>query len=240
MQKVEAVRKKDAVWVQQGSRKSQTEWDGRSNLSCGALLRREREKRGISQEKLSRGLLSRASLKRLEEGEIGWTKLTGDALLQRMGIAVDYFEETASGEELDRWRLREDICLLILSEPVKAWEKLVEYREKYRYREKMEEQFLKKMELVLCLLERKTQGEEISSIMERILKKWQKKSVKEDGIVRTSREEGGRRSCTSETGAGSSRGNDTRWLEEWDWETLAFSIRIGGGIAICHGTGSLR
>ena len=34
-------------------------------------------------------------------------------LLQRMGVSADYFEVVASAGELDRWRMREDICMLM-------------------------------------------------------------------------------------------------------------------------------
>lgn len=124
------------------------------NRACGVIFRKERKKRGLSVETMASGLLSRTALGKMETGEIGWQKLTGDTLFQRMGIWPDYFEMLASSEEMERWRLREDICLVIADRPGEAEEKIGEYREKYRDREPLEEQFLRKAELFLLLLER--------------------------------------------------------------------------------------
>mgnify|MGYP006990134194 CR=1 FL=1 len=43
--------------------------------------------------------------------------MTGDILMQRMGVYNEYFEVAASAEELKRWRAREDICLLFGEQP---------------------------------------------------------------------------------------------------------------------------
>ena len=125
------------------------------NQIYGTILREERKKRMISREELASGILSRTALENLESGKSGWRKLTGDTLLQRMGVATDYFEMVASADELDRWRMREDICLLTPTRPEETEMKIAEYREKYHMREALEEQFLQKAELWLLF---KTSG----------------------------------------------------------------------------------
>lgn len=121
------------------------------NRVYGEMLGRERRKRGISLEELSSGIMSRTALDRVEKGRTQWTKLAGDTLMLRMGILPEYFESLASGAELERWRWREDICLLVPERPGEAALKLKEYRGKYKKREPLEEQFLLKTEAVLIL-----------------------------------------------------------------------------------------
>lgn len=132
---------------------SEQEFIQEQNKVYGVILGNERRKRGISLEELSSGILSRTTLDRVEKGKAEWTKLMGDTLMLRMGISPDYFESMASGEELDRWRLREDICLLVPVSPGEAMAKLEEYRQKYEKREPLEEQFLLKVEVILLLAE---------------------------------------------------------------------------------------
>lgn len=132
---------------------SEQEFIQEQNKVYGVILGNERRKRGISLEELSSGILSRTTLDRVEKGKAEWTKLMGDTLMLRMGISPDYFESMASGEELDRWRLREDICLLMPVSPGEAMAKLEEYRQKYEKREPLEEQFLLKVEVILLLAE---------------------------------------------------------------------------------------
>ncbi len=114
------------------------------NRVYGQVIRQERRKRKLSLEELSSGILSRTALDKVEKGKTKWTKLTGDTLMLRMGVLPEYFESLSSGDELDRWRMREDICLLVPGKPEAAEKKLKEYREKYTKREPLEEQFLLK------------------------------------------------------------------------------------------------
>ena len=39
--------------------------------------------------------------------------MTGDYLLQRLGVPTEYFEVMADARELNGWRDREDICLVV-------------------------------------------------------------------------------------------------------------------------------
>ncbi len=144
------------------------------NQIYGTILREERKKRMISREELASGILSRTALENLESGKSGWRKLTGDTLLQRMGVATDYFEMVASADELDRWRMREDICLLTPTRPEEAEMKIAEYREKYHMREALEEQFLQKAELWLLLKRDCGEGIQGSLNVERLLEKAEK------------------------------------------------------------------
>lgn len=130
---------------------SEREFIQKQNKVYGEILGSERRKRSISLGELSSGILSRTTLDKVEKGKAEWTKLVGDTLMLRMGILPDYFESMASGEELDRWRLREDICLLVPVSPEEAMAKLEEYRQKYEKRESIEEQFLLKAEVILML-----------------------------------------------------------------------------------------
>ena len=128
------------------------------NKVFGQAIRQERQKRKLSLDKLASGILSRTTLEKVEKGKTQWTKLTGDTLMLRMGMLPEYFESLSSSEELSRWRLREDICLLMPDKPKAAEAKLKEYREKYESREPLEEQFLLKAEVVLMLTHTKEQA----------------------------------------------------------------------------------
>lgn len=123
------------------------------NKVCGSIFREERKSRGMSLEKIAAGLLSKTALGNMESGKTGWRKVTGDTLFQRLGILPDYFEMVASSDELERWRMREDISLLISDQVRKAQDRIREYRERYSDREPIEEQFLQKAELLLLLKE---------------------------------------------------------------------------------------
>lgn len=129
----------------------QAEFTRDYNETCGIIFQKERRKRNLSLEEIASGILSKTALGKMESGRSGWRKLAGDTLFQRMGISPDYFEMVASGDELGRWRLREDICLLVPDRAVEAEEKIREYRGKYTGREPLEEQFLRKAEILLLL-----------------------------------------------------------------------------------------
>ena len=137
---------------------NQTEFVREYNAACGKLFREERVRRGVSLREAASGLLSKTALEKMESGETGWRKLTGDILFQRMGILPDYFEMVASGDEMERWRLREDICLLVPDRVGEAKERIMQYRRKYPKREALEEQFLCKVELFLLWKDREAKG----------------------------------------------------------------------------------
>lgn len=132
---------------------SESEFVQEYTKGCGLILKQERKKRHIPQDRLAAGILSRAALAQLEAGKCAWVKVTGDILMHRMGIPADNFEIVAASEEMDRWRLREDICLLVLDDCSLARQKVEEYRSRYEKREPIEEQFLLRQEALLMLVQ---------------------------------------------------------------------------------------
>ncbi len=158
------------------------------NKVCGSIFREERKSRGMSLEKIAAGLLSKTALGNMESGKTGWRKVTGDTLFQRLGILPDYFEMVASSDELERWRMREDISLLISDQVRKAQDRIREYRERYSDREPIEEQFLQKAELLLLLKEQvEKAGSEVCLQRERI------ENMAEAAIARTVPDRRGRK-----------------------------------------------
>ncbi len=135
------------------------------NKVYGKILGAERKKRKLTLEKLSSGIMSRTMLDRVEKGTVQWTKMEGDTLMLRMGIPPEYFESLASGEDLERWRSREDICLLVPEQPEEAAAAIHNYRKKYKKREPLEEQFLLKAEVILMLIGQRTGGREASAVI---------------------------------------------------------------------------
>lgn len=121
------------------------------NRGYGRAVGAERKKRKLSMEILSSGIMSRTMLEKVEKGTAQWTKMEGDTLMLRMGIPPEYFESLASGEDLERWRKREDICLLVPGLPEEAAAAINDYRKEYKKREPLEEQFLLKAEGILML-----------------------------------------------------------------------------------------
>lgn len=87
----------------------------------------------------------------MENGDTPWKKMIGDYLLQRLGVPTGYFEVMADARELNGWRDREDICLVVFEQPQKAQQLLEVYQKKYRKKTPFEEQFLKKMQTILLM-----------------------------------------------------------------------------------------
>ena len=128
---------------------------------------KERCRRGISEQKISRGVCTRTELRKMENGDIPWKKMIGDYLLQRLGVPTEYFEVMADARELNGWRDREDICLIIFEQPQKAQQLLETYQKKYRKKSPFEEQFLKKMQTILLMQAYKKRFESKSVDVER-------------------------------------------------------------------------
>ena len=78
----------------------------------------------------------------MENGDTPWKKMIGDYLLQRLGVPTEYFEVMADARELNGWRGREDICLVVFEQPQKAQQLLEVYQKKYRKKTPFEEKFL--------------------------------------------------------------------------------------------------
>ena len=107
-------------------------WLRRYNHSGGKFMYKERCRRGISEQKISRGVCTRTELRKMENGDTPWKKMIGDYLLQRLGVPTEYFEVMADARELHGWRDREDICLVVFEQPQKAQQLLETYQKKYR------------------------------------------------------------------------------------------------------------
>ena len=128
---------------------------------------KERCRRGISEQKISRGVCTRTELREMENGDTPWKKMIGDYLLQRLGVPTEYFEVMADARELNGWRDREDICLVVFEQPQKAQQLLEVYQKKYRKKTPFEEQFLKKMQTILLMQAYKKSFESKSVDVER-------------------------------------------------------------------------
>ena len=128
---------------------------------------KERCRRGISEQKISRGVCTRTELRKMENGDTPWKKMIGDYLLQRLGVPTEYFEVMADARELNGWRDREDICLVVFEQPQKAQQLLEVYQKKYRKKTPFEEQFLKKMQNILLVQAYKKSFESKSVDVER-------------------------------------------------------------------------
>lgn len=128
---------------------------------------KERCRRGISEQKISRGVCTRTELRKMENGDTPWKKMIGDYLLQRLGVPTEYFEVMADARELNGWRDREDICLVVFEQPQKAQQLLETYQKKYRKKTPFEEQFLKKMQTILLMQAYKKSFESKSVDVER-------------------------------------------------------------------------
>ncbi len=70
-----------------------------ANAIIGSVIKDTRERNGISQDTLCRGLCSRTFLARVEAGERECEKILTDAFLQRAGVAADRFSYMADPEE---------------------------------------------------------------------------------------------------------------------------------------------
>ena len=142
-------------------------WLRRYNQYCGKFMYKERCRRGISEQKISRGVCTRTELRKMENGDTPWKKMIGDYLLQRLGVPTEYFEVMADARELKGWRDREDICLVVFEQPQKAQQLLEVYQKKYRKKTPFEEQFLKKMQTILLMQAYKKSFESKSVDVER-------------------------------------------------------------------------
>ena len=142
-------------------------WLRRYNQYCGKFMYKERCRRGISEQKISRGVCTRTESRKMENGDTPWKKMIGDYLLQRLGVPTEYFEVMADARELNGWRDREDICLVVFEQPQKAQQLLEVYQKKYRKKTPFEEQFLKKMQTILLVQAYKKSFESKSVDVER-------------------------------------------------------------------------
>lgn len=118
------------------------------NRSWDKVLARALAQRKITQSELVKGLCSRTVNYKTENGILGWSRITRETVMQRMGISTEYFEYVTTEEELKRWRLREELCRSLIEKPDLAKERYAQLRrDQSRYSE-IELQFLEKAALI--------------------------------------------------------------------------------------------
>ena len=77
--------------------------------NLGKIIYRERVRKGISQEKLYRGICPQGDLSKIENGKRVPEKLLADALMQRLGRCTDTLEAIMSKEEYTLFDMRESL-----------------------------------------------------------------------------------------------------------------------------------
>lgn len=98
------------------------------SYELGSLLKKERETKNISRERLSEGLCTQAMLFKIEENQCDTDKLLVDVLFQRLGKSPDKLEVIMSLEEYNKIRARDMVEELMLK---KKTHKALYFLEKY-------------------------------------------------------------------------------------------------------------
>lgn len=109
---------------------SETEILHESSVNFLKIFEAYRVEKKISTRKLVQGLMSDRAFLDIKKGKYILAKSDWEFLMQRMGIVTEYFETIVSRKELEDWRIREDICLLILENQSEAKKRLEQYRSK--------------------------------------------------------------------------------------------------------------
>lgn len=79
--------------------------------NIGYLIKKMREKQGLSQSELCRGLCSNAALYRIENGERDMDISLAARFFQRLGYSADKFELYGGAEEIRRYEMQRTILL---------------------------------------------------------------------------------------------------------------------------------
>lgn len=116
----------------------------------GLFLKEKRRLHGITLEQLSEGLCSVSGLVRIEDGTRIAGKALQDALLYRLGISPDVYENFLFADDYTRWRKRQQLLYAVTrEEPAQASAHLREYREQYE--EGAEREVERRLERQFCL-----------------------------------------------------------------------------------------
>lgn len=118
--------------------------EGTNVDGIGNIIFKEREKAGISQEKLSEGICSATTLSRLEWNEQNISKWHIDAFMQRLGRSQDNFWTIVHIGDYTLMEQRRKIWSHIISGDYKAAEKIMKEYESAGNIENLHEQFLVK------------------------------------------------------------------------------------------------
>ena len=113
------------------------------------LFNNLRKQRGIKLEQLVNGIMTRRMLSTIIKGEGYFSRESWEFLMHRMGALTDYFEAIVSRKELEDWREREDICLLVCESPKEARTKLEAYEKVHPKMTSMAKLFCLKIEWLL-------------------------------------------------------------------------------------------
>lgn len=101
-----------------------------SSVNFFKIFEAYRIEKKISTRKLVKGLMSDRAFLDIKKGKYIFGKGDWEFLMHRIGIVTDYFETIVSRKEMENWRIREDICLLVLENPDEAKKQLEQYRRK--------------------------------------------------------------------------------------------------------------
>lgn len=141
-----------------------------ANSIIGSVIKDTRERNGISQDTLCRGLCSRTFLARVEAGERECEKILTDAFLQRAGVAADRFSYMADPEEQVVLICREKMYDVVEKNNV-AWAKkaFVKYKKLTTQKNKLHGQILLYYQAVLDWQNKKP----MDGIMEMLDEAWE-------------------------------------------------------------------
>lgn len=98
----------------------------------GAYIKNLREKKVFSLDQVCEGLCTSQQLFHVERGEKVISKQLQDALLERLGVGAEDYEQYLSPEDYDRWEMRQRILhRIVWSRTRSARELLREYYFRY-------------------------------------------------------------------------------------------------------------
>ena len=120
-----------------------------SGMGFFRLFNNLRKQRGIKLEQLVNGVMTRRTLSSIRKGDGYFSRESWEFLMHRMGALTDYFEAIVSRKELEDWREREDICLLVCEKPDEARIKLEAYQKAHPKMTSMAKLFCLKIEWLL-------------------------------------------------------------------------------------------
>lgn len=116
----------------------------------GKIIKYERNKAGLSAEKLCHGLCSATFLFRVERGERNCEKVLADALLQRLGVASERFVYLMNPDEQEWLLAREQLIQVVdAGDKESAQTVIEEYKRVTTGKSKLHRQFLLLAEAVL-------------------------------------------------------------------------------------------
>lgn len=141
-----------------------------ANSIIGSVIKDTRERNGISQDTLCRGLCSRTFLARVEAGERECEKILTDAFLQRAGVVADRFSYMADPEEQVVLICREKMYDAVEKNNV-AWAKkaFIKYKKLTAQKNKLHGQILLYYQAVLDWQNKKP----MDGIMEMLDEAWE-------------------------------------------------------------------